>query len=104
LQLGLKVPVYVYDATLRVVINEPFDSLLNAAKYFDIEYRAIARHLDTKKAVKRKGRLVYLFKKKLDAHLSKELLTTNPTIADSRNARTKLPPKVEGTRRVRLSL
>jgi hypothetical protein len=93
LQLGLKVPVYVYDAnTLELVNNEPFDSLLNAAKYFDIEYRAaIARHLDTKKAVKRNGRLVYLFKKKLDAHLSKELLTANPIIADSRNARTKQP-------------
>jgi len=91
LQLGLKVPVYVYDAnTLELVKNEPFDSLLNAAKYFDIEYRAIACHLDTKKAVKRNGRLVYLLKKKFDAHLIKELLIANPIMADSRNARTKV--------------
>lgn len=32
LQLGLKVPVYVYDANCRSLINNaPFDSLLDAA-------------------------------------------------------------------------
>jgi hypothetical protein len=72
LQLGKKVPVYAYDAnTLGLVNNAPFASLLEAAKYFGVEYRAIARPLETKKATKLGGKLVYFFKKKLEAQLSK---------------------------------
>lgn len=85
LQLGLKVPVYVYDANnLELINNAPFDSLLDAANYFCVDYRTIARHLNTNKAIKRSGRLVYLFKKRLDRKLSKKLLTDRK-IGDSRN-------------------
>lgn len=38
------------------------------------DYRIIARHLSTNKAIKRNGRLVYLFKNKQDVQLSKRLL------------------------------
>lgn len=90
LQLGLKLPVYVYDAnTLELVNNAPFDSLLDTANYFGVNYRTIARHLNTNKATKRSGRLVYFFKKKLDAQLSKQLLGTT-IIGDSRNYNTKV--------------
>ena len=51
LQLGHKVPVYVYDAnTLELVNNTPFDSLLATADYFCVNYRTIARHVNTNKA------------------------------------------------------
>jgi hypothetical protein len=84
--------VYVYDAnTLELVNNAPFDSLLDTANYFGIDYRTITRHLNTNKAIKRGERLVYFFKKKLDAQLSKQLLAANKiTIGDSRNYNTKV--------------
>lgn len=100
LQLGLKIPIYVYDAnTLELVNNAPFDSLLDTAKYFGVNYRTITRHLNTNKATKktpasvrgfRGGILVYFFKKKLDTELSKQLLAARPIIADSRNYNTKV--------------
>ena len=104
MQLGLKIPVYVYDAnTLELVNNAPFDSLLDTANYFGVDYRTITRHLNTNKAVKRGERLVYFsfallcisaktrVKKKLDAQLSKQLLAANKiTIGDSRNYNTKI--------------
>lgn len=44
MQLGLKVPDYVYDANnLELVNNAPFDSLLDTANYFGVDYRTIAR-------------------------------------------------------------
>lgn len=52
LQLGLKVPVYVYDAnTLELINNLPFNSLLDAANYFGVDYRTITRHLNTNKSI-----------------------------------------------------
>lgn len=90
LQLGLKVPVYVYDANnLELVNNAPFDSLLDTANYFCVNYRTIARHLNTNKAIKRSGILVYFFKNKLDVQLSKQLLAARK-IGDSRNYNTKV--------------
>lgn len=92
MQLGLKVPVYVYDAnSLELVNNAPFDSLLEAANYFGVNYRTIARYLKTNKAIKRGERLVYFFKQKLDAQFSKQLLAAKRiTIGDSRNYNTKV--------------
>jgi NUMOD1 domain len=90
IQLGLKKPVYVYDAnTLELVNNTPFDSLLDTAKFFDVNYRTISRHLNTNKAIKRSGRLVYFFLQKLDVQLSKQLLTARRR-GDSRNYNTKV--------------
>ena len=91
MQLGLKIPTYVYDAnTLKLINNAPFDSLLDTANYFGVDYRTIARNLNSNTATKRGGILVYFFKKKLDAKLSKQLLATRPIIADSRNFNTKV--------------
>jgi len=91
LQLGLKIPIYVYEAnTLELINNAPFDSLADAANYFGVDYRTIARNLDSNKITKRKGMLVYFFKKELDTDSSKQLLATIPTIADSRNYNTKV--------------
>jgi hypothetical protein len=82
--------VYVYDAnTLELINNKPFDSLLEAADYFGVDYRTISRHLNTNKATKRGDRLVYFFKQILDAQLSKQLLTA-VEIGDSRNYNTKV--------------
>lgn len=90
LQLGLKVPVYVYDAnTLELINNKPFDSLLEVANYFGVNYRTVARHLNTNIATKRGDRLVYFFKQRLDAQLSKQLLIGGKT-GNSRNYNTKV--------------
>jgi hypothetical protein len=64
--------------------------VLRKANFLGTGYRTIARHLNTNKATRRDGKLVYLFKKELDAQLKKQLLAANPTIADSRNAQTKV--------------
>lgn len=92
LQLGLKVPVYIYNAnTLELLTNAPFNSLLNTSNYFGIDYQTIARHLNINKAIKRGKRLVYFFKQKLDAQSSKQLLAAkNIKIRDNRNYNTKV--------------
>jgi hypothetical protein len=74
-----------------LVNNAPFDSLLETANFFCVNYRTIARHLNTNKAIKRGERLVYFFKEKLDAQFSKQLLEAKRiTIGDSRNYNTKV--------------
>jgi NADH dehydrogenase/NUMOD1 domain/GIY-YIG catalytic domain len=90
-QLGIKIPVYAYEAnTLELVNNAPFDSLSDAANYFGVDYRTIVRHLNTNKATRRGGILVYFFKKKLDRNLNKQLIDTGRRIADSRSYNTKV--------------
>jgi hypothetical protein len=71
LRIGNKVPVYIYDAiTKNLVNNKPFTSLSDAAIYLNVEYRKISRHLNTNKAIKGgpsiRESLVYLFDKKLE--------------------------------------
>jgi hypothetical protein len=98
-QLGIKIPVYAYEAnTLELVNNAPFDSLSDAANYF-VDYRTIVRHLNTNKATKWGGILVYFMhslrcvahtKKKLDRNLNKQLIDTGRRIADSRSYNTKV--------------
>jgi hypothetical protein len=97
LELGIKVPVYVYEAnTLELINNKPFDSLLEVANYFvgrsPVNYRTVARHLNTNKATKLGDRLVYFFKQRLaaaPAQLSKQLLIEGK-IGNSRNYNTKV--------------
>lgn len=49
LKLGNKKKVWRYDAeTLGLVKNIPFASLIFAAKYLEVDYITIKRHLDTK--------------------------------------------------------
>lgn len=97
IQLGLKVPVYVYDAnTLELINNAPFDSLLDTANFYGVDSRTIARHLNTNKAVKRGGSLVYFFKQKLDTQFSKQLHTAR-VIGDSRNYNRKVWVYIAGS-------
>ena len=95
-QLGIKIPLYAYEVnTLELVNNAPFDSLSDAANYF-VDYRTIVRHLNTNKATKRGGILVYFMhslrstKKKLDRNLNKQLIDTGRRIANSRSYNTKV--------------
>jgi hypothetical protein len=64
LQLGKKIIVWAYLAnTFELINNSPFPSLLDAANYFSVNYRTIARHLDTKLATTQNKIMVYFFKK-----------------------------------------
>lgn len=102
LRIGNKVPVYIYDAiTKNLVNNKPFTSLSDAAIYLNVEYRKISRHLNTNKAIKGGPSigesLVYLFDKKLERE---ELINSplshqsegdsNLVIARTRNYNTRL--------------
>ena len=61
--LGNKIKVWAYDATtLDLINNEPFPSISAAADSFNVNYRTINRHLDTKVATKQNKMSVYFFK------------------------------------------
>jgi len=69
LQLGNKKKVWAYNSQTLDLINN-FPSLKLAAEYFNVEYRTIKRHLDTKTVTSEK---VYFFSKKLDYFTIKKL-------------------------------
>lgn len=74
LQLGNKILVWAYKAkTFELINNSPFSSLLDAANYFNVNYRTITRHLDTKLVTTQNKILVYFFKKEVDSKLIAEL-------------------------------
>jgi hypothetical protein len=50
--------------------------LLEVANYFNVNYRTITIHLDTKLASMQNKLLVYFFKKELDSQLKDELKKT----------------------------
>lgn len=60
--------------TLDLINNEPFSSISDAADYFNVNYRTINRHLDTKLATKQNKMSVYFFKKKINLDLKIELM------------------------------
>jgi len=73
--LGNKIKVYAYDAiTLDLINNEPFSSISDTADYFNVNYRTITRHLDTKFATKQNKMSVYFFKKVINSKLKIELM------------------------------
>lgn len=75
LVLGNKVEVWAYNAqTLDLIKDSPFTSLLVAANYFNVNYRTISRHLDTKLATIINKTLVYLFRNEISSDLRIELL------------------------------
>ena len=45
-----------------------FSSMKKAADYFNVDYRSLIQHLDTKKAINKNGMYIYLFTKKLCLH------------------------------------
>jgi hypothetical protein len=82
LELGNKRKVWAYNAkTLELINNSPFPSIQLAANYFNVEYRTISRHLDTKLATLKKKIYVYFFKKEMDLKLKEELTKDKPTTA-----------------------
>ena len=75
IRTGNKVKVWAYDAlNLDLVNNEPFSSISDAADYFNVNYRTINRHLDTKLATKQNKMSVYFFKKEINSNLKMELM------------------------------
>lgn len=75
LVLGNKRKVWAYDAVnLELIRGVPFSSIHEAANYFNVNYRTISRHLDTKKATTQNKTLVYFFKKELSLEIRDELL------------------------------
>lgn len=82
LQLGNKKEVWAYNAkTFELINNSPFPSLQDTANYFNVNYRTITRHLDTKIATMQNKTLVYFFKKEIDSKLIAELTKGKPTVA-----------------------
>lgn len=66
--------VWAYNAQDLELIHESFNSMQKAAEYFDVDYRSILNHLDTKLATKKGGQLVLLFSKELTKLEKTELL------------------------------
>ena len=89
LQLGNKILVWAYKAkTFELINNSPFPSLLDAANYFNVNYRTITRHLETKLATTQNKILVYFFKKEVDSKLIAEL--KNDELGVARYMRTEI--------------
>lgn len=60
------IKVWVYDAkTLKLIKDSAFASMQKTADYFNINYRTVLRHLETKLATKQNGQLLYFFSSKL---------------------------------------
>ena len=86
--MGNKVEVWAYCAkTLELIKESPFSSIQAAANYFNVNYRTISRHLDTKLATIQNNILVYLFRKEINSVLKNELLTN---LKRARNARSEI--------------
>lgn len=74
---GNKLKVWAYNAkTFELIEGSPFPSLLFAANYFNVNYRTIRRHLDTKLATNQNKTLVYFFSQEISSNLKSELLNS----------------------------
>lgn len=76
--------VWVYDALTLELISDMFGSMKKAADYFNVDYRSLIKHLDTKIATMKGGKLVLLFSNELtelekESLLNKVKKTTNET-------------------------
>ena len=69
----------MYNAkTFELINNSPFPSLLDAANYFNVDYRTITIHLDTKLATMQNKTWVYFFKNQVSSKLIDELKKDKP--------------------------
>ncbi len=68
--------VWAYDALRLELLSYPFSSMQKAADYFNVDYRSLLKHLDTKIASRKGGKLVLLFSNEL-TKLEKESLLNN---------------------------
>lgn len=66
--------------TLEIINGSSFSSIQSAADYFNVDYRTISRHLNTKLATIQNKTLVYFFSEEISSDLKNELLK-NPAIA-----------------------
>lgn len=64
--------IWVYDA-LTLELIDSFSSMQKAADYFNVDYRSLLKHLDTKLATNKNSRLILVFSKELTL-LEKESL------------------------------
>jgi hypothetical protein len=65
--------VWVYEANNLESLYGTFNSMQKAADHFNLDYRTILKHLDTKKATIKKDKLVLFFSKKLTLEEIKKL-------------------------------
>lgn len=56
--------VWVYD-TLTLELIDSFSSMQKAADYFNVDYRSLLKHLDTKLATNKKSIIILVFSKEL---------------------------------------
>jgi|1185.fasta_scaffold43085_1 hypothetical protein len=68
--------VWAYNASTLELLSDSFSSMQKAADYFDVDYRSILNHLDTKLATIKGGKLVLLFSHEL-TKAEKESLLNN---------------------------
>jgi len=66
--------VWAYNAITLELITDSFGSIQKAAEYFYVDYRSIARHLDTELATVKGNYLILLFTNELTDSKRKELL------------------------------
>ena len=57
--------VWVYDANNLESIYASFNSMQKAADHFNVDYRSLLKHLDTKIATMKGGKFLLLFSKEL---------------------------------------
>lgn len=70
--------VWAYNASTLELLSDSFSSMQKAADYFNIDYRSVLNHLDTKLATIKGGKLVLLFSYELRSSLSeKECMLNN---------------------------
>lgn len=69
--------VWVYNASNLELMLDPFTSMQKTAEYFNVDYRSILNHLDTKLASIKGGKLVLLLFSHELTKLQKESLLNN---------------------------
>ena len=59
----------MYNASITPpMLIDNFNSIRKTADYFNVDYRSLLQHLDTKKAINKNGMYIYLFTKELCLH------------------------------------
>lgn len=66
--------VWAYNASTLELMSDPFSSMQKAADYFNVNYKSILKHLDTKLATLKDEKLVLLFSHELTQPEKESLL------------------------------
>lgn len=82
------IKVWVYNVkTMELIKEQSFKSLQKTAEYFNIHYRTVLKHLDTKLVTKQNGQLVLFFTNKLTEQEKKYFISN---INKAKNATTEV--------------